>query len=168
VLQFDATTGAPVSPVPFIAPSGSGWSNLDAYGLRFRNGVLYVASIIENEVVAFDAADGSFVSVFVSAGSGGLDGPRALAFGPDANLYVASQGSDTVIEYDGATGAFVGIFVSAGSGGLDAPVDLLFGISGAATSVPALHPATRGLVVALLVAAALGLRRRSPMGVEEA
>ena len=86
VLQFDATTGAPVSPVPFIAASGSGWSDLDAYGLRFRNGVLFVASLFGNRVVSFDAANGDFRSVFVSAGSGGLDGPRALDFGPDGNL----------------------------------------------------------------------------------
>ncbi len=168
VLQFDATTGAPVSPVPFIAASGIGWSNLDATGLRFRNGALYVASFIENEVVAFDAADGDFLSVFVSAGSGGLDGPRALDFGPDGNLYVASQGSDTVLEYDGVTGAFVGTFVSAGSGGLDAPFDLVFAKSGAAQPVPASHPATRGLIVAVLVAAAWTLLRRFPTEVNRA
>ena len=169
VLQFDATTGAPVSPVPFIATSGSGWSNLDATGLRFRNGALYVASFIENEVVAFDAADGDFLSVFVSAGSGGLDGPRALDFGPDGNLYVASQGSDTVLEYDGVTGAFVGTFVSAGSGGLDAPIDLVFATSsGAAEPVPASHAATRGLIVAVLIATAGTLLRRYPMEVNRA
>ncbi len=168
VLQFDATTGAPVSPVPFIAASGSGWSNLDAYGLRFRNGVLYVASLFENEVVAFDAAAGGFLSVFVSAGSGGLDGPRALDFGPDGNLYVASQGSDTVLEYDGVTGAFVGTFVSAGSGGLDAPFDLVFAKSGAAQPVPASHAATRGLIVAVLVAVAGTSLRRLPTEVNRA
>ena len=134
VLQFDATTGAPVSPVPFVDANGNGGGPLDAYGLRFRGGVLYVASPSENEVMAFDAADGSFLSVFVSAGSGGLDGPRALDFGPDGNLYVASVGNDTVLEYDGGSGAFVGTFVSAGSGGLDDPFDLVFAPEPTATS----------------------------------
>jgi sugar lactone lactonase YvrE len=127
VLQFDATTGAPVPPVlPFINSNGNGGGPLYAYGLRFHGGVLYVASYFEDEVMAFDAADGSFLSIFASAGSGGLDRPRALDFGPDGNLYVASEGNDTVLEYDGSSGAFVGTFVSAGSGGLDAPFDLVF------------------------------------------
>jgi DNA-binding beta-propeller fold protein YncE len=126
VLQFDATTGAPVLPAPFIDANGNGGGPLYAYGLRFHGGVLYVASYFENEVMAFNAANGSFLSVFVSAGSGGLDGPRALDFGPDGNLYVASERNDRVLEYDGGSGAFVGTFVSAGSGGLDAPFDLQF------------------------------------------
>jgi DNA-binding beta-propeller fold protein YncE len=127
VLQFDATTGAPIPPaLPFIDANGNGGGPLYAYGLRFHGGVLYVASSLENKVMAFNADNGNFLSVFVSTGSGGLDGPRALDFGPDGNLYVASAGNDTVFEYDGASGAFVGTFVSAGSGGLDDPFDLVF------------------------------------------
>ena len=102
------------------------------------------------------------------AGSGGLDRPRALDFGPDDNLYVACQVSDAVLEYDGVTGAFVGTFVSAGSGGLDAPIDLVFATSGAAEPVPASRAATRGLIVAVLVAAAWTLLRRFPTEVNRA
>jgi DNA-binding beta-propeller fold protein YncE len=127
VLQFDATTGAPAPPgLPFIDTNGNGGGTLDAYGLRFRDGVVYVASFLEDEVMAFDSANGDFLSVFVSAGSGGLDGPRSLDFGPDGNLYVASGESDSVLEYDGSSGAYVATFVSAGSGGLDFPFDLQF------------------------------------------
>ena len=157
VLQFDATTGAPVSPVPFIDANGNGGGSLYAYGLRFHGGVLYVASYLQHEVMAFDAADGSFLSVFVSAGSGGLDGPRALDFGPDGNLYVASEGNDTVLEYDGGSGAFVGTFVSAGSGGLDAPFDLVFAPEPTATSALASG--------ALLLWGLYALRLRASRGV---
>jgi DNA-binding beta-propeller fold protein YncE len=154
VLQFHATTGAPVAPVPFIDTGGNGGGTLDAYGLRFRGGVLYVASYLTGEVMAFDAADGSFLSVFVGAGSGGLAGPRALDFGPDGNLYVASYDNDSVREYDGDSGAYVGTFVATGSGGLDAPFDLVFGPSPPAQSVPAARPALRGLLAAALIALA--------------
>jgi len=162
VLQFDAATGAPVAPVPFIDANGNGGGPLDGFGLRFRNGVLYVASYLEDEVMAFDAADGSFLSVFVTTGSGGLDGPRAIDFGPDGNLYVTSEADDSVREYDGSTGAFVGSFVTAGSGGLDVPYDLVFGSASSAQPVPASGSATRGLLIGMLVAAAAVARRRVP------
>jgi sugar lactone lactonase YvrE len=153
VLQFDAVTGAPVAPTPFVDANGNGGGPLDAYGLKFRGGVLYVSSLLYDEVMAFDATDGTYLSTFVGAGSGGLDGPRALDFGPDGDLYVTSENDDTVRRYDGATGAFVGVFVSAGSGGLDAPFDLVFG-SAAAEPVPASQPGARVALFALLIAAA--------------
>jgi sugar lactone lactonase YvrE len=153
ILQFDAVTGAPVAPTPFVDANGNGGGPLDAYGLKFRAGVLYVSSLLYDEVMAFHATNGTYLSTFVSAGSGGLDGPRALDFGPDGDLYVASENDDTVRRYDGATGAFVGVFVSAGSGGLDAPFDLVFG-SAAAAPVPASQPGARVALFALLLAAA--------------
>jgi hypothetical protein len=104
--------------------------------------------------MAFDATDGTYLSTFVGAGSGGLDGPRALDFGPDGDLYVTSENDDTVRRYAGATGAFVGVFVSAGSGGLDAPFDLVFG-SAAAEPVPASQPGARVALFALLIVALL-------------
>lgn len=69
-------------------------------------------------------------SIFVTAGSGGLDRPRGLTFGPDGNLYVASIDTDSVLRYDGQSGAFLDEFVSAGSGGLDTPRDVLFDPNG--------------------------------------
>jgi sugar lactone lactonase YvrE len=157
VLQFDGVTGAPVAPIPFVDTDGNGGGPLDAYGLRFRASVLYVAALATDEVMAFDATDGTYLSTFVSAGSGGLGGPLALDFGPDGDLYVISTNDGSVRRYDGASGAFVGVFVAAGSGGLDGPFDLVFG--SAATPVPASQPAGRLALFALLVAAtAIGMR----------
>jgi len=68
--------------------------------------------------------------VFVSAGSGGLNGPSKLVCGPDHDLYVSSQDNDRILRYDGATGAFTSTFVAAGSGGLDIPIGLDFGPDG--------------------------------------
>jgi len=158
VLQFDAVSGAPVAPTPFIDTNGNGGGPLDAYDLRFRDGVLYVASYAHDEVMTFDAADGTYLATFVSGGSGGLDGPRALAFGPDGDLYVIGANGGNVLRYDGTSGAFVGVFVAAGSGGLDGPFDLVFG--SAAAPVPASGPGGRLALGLLLAAAAIGVRGR--------
>lgn len=71
-----------------------------------------------------------FASDFVSAGSGGLDRPRGITFGPDGNLYAVSIETDSVLRYDGATGDFLDEFVSPGSGELDRPRDVLFDPNG--------------------------------------
>jgi outer membrane protein assembly factor BamB len=78
-----------------------------------------------NEILRYSAT-GVFLGAFVPAGSGGLNTPRGLTFGPDGNLYVASQVSNSVLRYNVQTGAFLDAFVSAGSGGLNAPGELLF------------------------------------------
>jgi WD40 repeat protein len=66
----------------------------------------------------------------VSSGSGGLDGPPDLTFGPNGNLFVTSGGNSEVLEYDGNTGTLVTTFVGAGSGGLNGPNGLTFGPNG--------------------------------------
>jgi|GEM_PF-1553258 len=68
--------------------------------------------------------------IFVTAGSGGLNGPSKAICGPDGNLYVSSQDNDRVMRYSGATGGFLDTFVAAGSGGLNIPVGLDFGPDG--------------------------------------
>jgi DNA-binding beta-propeller fold protein YncE len=149
VLEFDAATGAAV-PGPFVDANGNGGGPLDATGLRFHQGVLYVASFLHDEVMAFDATTGSHLSTFVTAGAGGLSGPRGLDFGPDGDLYVTSTNGDSVLRYDGSTGAFLGAFVAPGSGGLDAPFDLAFGSAPQVPAVPWL-----GMAVALVALAAV-------------
>jgi DNA-binding beta-propeller fold protein YncE len=153
VLEFDGTTGAAV-PGPFVDTNGNGGGPLDATGLRFHQGVLYVASFLHDEVMAFDATTGSYLSTFVSAGSGGLSGPRGLDFGPDGDLYVTSANGNNVLRYSGTTGAFVEAFVAPGSGGLDGPFDLAFA---SATQLPAVP--WPGFASALALLAAIAGRR---------
>ena len=97
-------------------------------------GDFFVGNNPDHNVLRFDDA-GNFISVFVASGSGGLNAPRGLTFGPDGNLYVGSVDSvnnsvsaviGSVLRYDGATGAFVDAFIPAGSGGLDGPQALIF------------------------------------------
>ena len=77
-------------------------------------------------VLRYNASTGAFIDTFVAPGSGGLDDPEGLAFGPDGHLYVSSFDSDEVLRYNGMTGAFIDAFVTAGNGGLDCPTSLLF------------------------------------------
>ena len=79
-----------------------------------------------NEILRYDGTSGKFIDAFVSSGSGGLDLPTGLTFGPDGNLYVASGNTNEILRYDGTSGKFIDAFVSSGRGGLDGPKDLMF------------------------------------------
>jgi len=124
VLEYDGSTGASVGV--FVDSNGNGGGPVDPYGLVFHGGSLFVASFFPSEVVEFDAATGAFVQTFVTSGSGGLSGPRGLAFGPAGDLYVTSYDDDAVRRYDGGDGSFVEVFVASQSGGLSGPTDLVF------------------------------------------
>src|SRR5438128_1713648 len=67
---------------------------------------LLVSKFYDNSVARYDLATGASLGDFVPAGSGGLNRPTSMTFGPDGNLYV-SGGSSGVTRYDGKTGTFM-------------------------------------------------------------
>lgn len=89
---------------------------------------LFVASFSGNRIHRYSETNGAAIgtSVFVSQGSGGLNLPHGMAFGPDGNLYVASAGNDAVLRYHGTNGSFIDAFIPADNGVLDYPVWLEF------------------------------------------
>ena len=71
-----------------------------------------------------------FLGEFVINGSGGLDRPTGIIFGPDLNLYVSSTGDNSVKRFNGTTGQYIDDFVAPTLGDLSYPRDMLFGIDG--------------------------------------
>ncbi len=56
---------------------------------------LFVSSSFTNQVKRYDATTGSFVDNFVAAGSGGLSGPDAAAFGPGTATFISAAPAPT-------------------------------------------------------------------------
>lgn len=91
---------------------------------------LYVADGNAGEVIRYDGATGEFMDVFVSSGSGGLENPWAMAFGPDGNLYVGGRYIG-VLRYSGTTGDFLDLYVSSEDYGIPKNINgILFGPDG--------------------------------------
>jgi DNA-binding beta-propeller fold protein YncE len=65
---------------------------------------LLVSSFDTNEIRRYDGTTEASLGNFVTVGSGGLDGPMGLAFGPDGHLYVSSSLTGAVLRYSGITG----------------------------------------------------------------
>jgi DNA-binding beta-propeller fold protein YncE len=125
VLRYGSTgafKGVFISPpTPF-----SGYQSCD--GIIFGpDGNIYTTERLADTVQRFSGQTGALLGDFVTAGSGGLNGPFSLAFGPDGNLYTTSLRNNSVFRYDGTTGAYLSTFVPAHSGGLNAPIGLAFG-----------------------------------------
>lgn len=91
---------------------------------------IYVSNGNSNGVLRFNGSTGAFISDFVAAGSGGLNGPGGIVFGNDGNLYISSMWNNKVVRYNGTTGASLGDFVPGGSAGLNHPFSLIFGPDG--------------------------------------
>src|SRR5688572_14176636 len=56
----------------------------------------------ESDNVLRYSDSGAFIDALAPAGSGGLNGPRGIAVGPDGNTYVASSLTNDVLRYDTA------------------------------------------------------------------
>jgi WD40 repeat protein len=123
VREFHQRSGVPIGN---LTASGG----VTAYDVVFGpDRQLYAADYSRDRIIRFDVDTGAAV-VFVSAGSGGLDGPAGLTFGPNGDLFVASRLNSRVIRYSGVNGAFIGTLVASGSGGLSQPYGLTFGPNG--------------------------------------
>lgn len=111
-----------------------------------RNTSFLVGNTNCDNVLRFDAATGNYLGVFIPAGSGGLDNPDTLLYGPDVNgdrksdLYIASgppSGVPSILIFDGETGEFIKAFVKDNpnteldeTGGLIRPYGMAFGPDG--------------------------------------
>ncbi|QDT96317.1 GEVED domain-containing protein [Gimesia aquarii] len=115
------------------------------------DGDLYVSNGFENSngsdhsIERFNGQTGASEGSFVIPGSGGLDVPNGMAFGPDGNLYVASSDTGQILRFDGQTGAIIGTGVFASGGGLVEPRFITFG-PGSAPGVPDLYVADTGFL----------------------
>jgi sugar lactone lactonase YvrE len=143
VLRYDGRTGAFLGT---FVPSGSNGLSIPISMAFGPDGNLYVANTRLHDdtgggILRFEGPagpnPGAFLGTFVAAGSGGLDHPLSVIFGPGGNLYAGSAGfkvgdysarphTSEVLRYDGTTGAFLGTFVAPDSGGLRFPQTLLF------------------------------------------
>lgn len=72
---------------------------------------LLVGDWASHSVFRVDGATGA-VTPFVTSGSGGLNTPDGLSYGPDGNLYVSSALTSQVLRFDGQTGDFIDVFAS--------------------------------------------------------
>ena len=72
---------------------------------------LLIGDWASHSVFRVDGNTGA-VSPFVTSGSGGLNTPDGLTYGPDGNLYVSSALTSQVLRFDGQTGDFIDVFAS--------------------------------------------------------
>ena len=78
---------------------------------------VYVANTDDREVRAY-LPDGTYSGAFVTAGSGRLDKPWSIAFGPDGNLYVSDLSGAALRRYSGTTGSPMGTGADASANSL--------------------------------------------------
>ncbi len=79
------------------------------------DGNIHITSSETDEILRYDQLEGDLIDVFVSAGSGGLNCPRGLAFGTDGFLYVSSYNTNEILRFDALTGEYAGTALSGGN-----------------------------------------------------
>jgi sugar lactone lactonase YvrE len=135
IYEYSGSSGAFVST--FVSAGSDGLN--DPKGVIFGpDGNLYVSSHVSGSILRYQGpagpapgsplpAAGQSGATFVAAGSGSLDGPKDLLFGPDGKLYVSSGVTYfAVLRFDGTTGNFLSTYVAPGAGGLANPTGLAF------------------------------------------
>jgi streptogramin lyase len=134
VIRYDGTTGA-FDKVFLADPGFDGPTDLK-FGPANN---LFVAGEGVTGVLRFDSAGnplpstGNSGATFIPDGTGELDDPFAIIFGPDGHLYVSGpSGTSTsmVLRFDESSGALIDSFVAKGSGGLGQAFGLTFGPDG--------------------------------------
>ncbi len=76
---------------------------------------LFLSDFSGDIIRRYDGDTGAFVSNFTFfAGSGGLDSPRGIEFGPDGEIYINSSNfsSNKVLKFQRSTGFFLGSFLN--------------------------------------------------------
>ena len=110
--------------VLFLLTTVAVWLIGSFCGIAEAQNDLLVTSVNGDSIERYDGVTGDYLGAFVTAGSGGLDGPGSVAVGPDNNVYVTSSRTSQVLRYDGNTGDFIDVFAS--GGGMTAPNNLVF------------------------------------------
>jgi DNA-binding beta-propeller fold protein YncE len=126
VLRYDGETGEFIDR---FAPDGpESYQQAHLHHMVFGpDGYLYATSYPNNAVLRYDSESGEVIDVFVSPGSGDLEFPATLAFGPDGHLYVSAGGhNNEVLRYDGQSGVFIDAFIPSNRGGLHGPSSMTF------------------------------------------
>jgi sugar lactone lactonase YvrE len=125
IYRYDASTGAYLGAFQQVSqlsqPMGMATGS---------DGLLYVASSGNNQILRYNLATGSFVDVFATSQSR-LNAPDSLAFGPDGKLYVSNSGS--IVRFNTQTGGYETFVQDAGpfpATGLRYPSGITFGLSG--------------------------------------
>lgn len=88
---------------------------------------LLVGSWRNHSIRRYDLDTGEYLGDFVAPGSGGLNVPDGMDWGPDGNLYVSSSESNAILKFDGDDGQLLGEFSTEG---LRKPGHLKFGPDG--------------------------------------
>ena len=114
--QITISINAPLGPQTATVTTGTEVASLSG-GFTVTPANIFVEDRTGNSILEYDAS-GAFVGTFVPPGSGGLQAPGNIVFGPDGNLYVSTDVTQSaILRYNGQTGAFIDTFVPAGSGG---------------------------------------------------